>query len=244
MSTRRCNFWDTCEYNIYSVSRTKRSIIQRTLNKLLISARQPATAVSNRRKHRRRCTNGRGRVPSLPTNQRRSLPPFPVVGSRVRDRAFLRSTTQHRNSEWTQLLHLSCVGLDRGCSIRVRLWNFLKHIVDLFDLIWAGLFTSRRDVNSLLQTLRHPYAICTITMRSPLLPSFQTNVCFLSAHQLRASMALAVTAACRLQHLTPWPCRRYSLDDRGSDTADQVRRRLIPATLPRVQLQEIAKWLA
>lgn len=197
-----------------------------------MSARQPAAAVSDRRTHRRRCTNGRRKVPSLPTNQGFSLLHFRLWAPEFGTVHSYGPLIQHRNPEWTQLFRPSCVGSDRGCCVRVRLIVFGGFILLYF--IYAELFTSRRDVNSLLQTLRHPYAICMIAMRSPHLLSFQINDCCLSVHQLCASMALAVTAACRLQHLTPWPCRRYSLDDRGSDTDDQVSRRLIPATFLRV----------
>lgn len=161
---------DAFEYIKYSVSRTRRSIIQRTLNKLLMSARQPAAAVSNRRTHRRRCTNGRRRVPSLPTNQRRSLLHFRLRAPEFETVHSSGPLIQHRIPEWTQLFRLSCVCPDRGRFVRVRLVVFGGFILLCF--IDAELFTSRRDVNSLLQTLRHPYAICTIAMRSPHLLSF------------------------------------------------------------------------
>lgn len=161
---------DTFEYIKYSVSRTRRSIIQRTLNKLLISARQPAAAVSNRRTHRRRCTNGRRKVPSLPTNQRFSRLHFRLWAPEFGTVHSYGPLIQHRNLEWTQLFRPSCVGSDRSCCVRVRLIVFGGFILLYF--IYAELVTSRRDVNSLLQTLRHPYAICMIAMRSPHLLSF------------------------------------------------------------------------
>lgn len=123
--------------------------------------------------------------------------------------------TQHRNPEWTQLLPWSCDGPEpRGCCLRVRLRIFLIFFYIFFFktcrvFIWFD-FSRAVDISPGCKqlTARLTAAVCIITMRSPHLLSVSNQCLFVfpSAHQLRASMALAaVTAACRLQHLTPWP---------------------------------------